>query len=118
MNYLKMIAKDCHSEAFEGRIQHILDRLLAFCEPKAIFLFGSLARNQAREGSDIDLALIFQSEEEVKLFRENYPKNRDWSWATDILVYTASDFAKRSQIGGAAYIIAREGRILFERNPE
>ena len=59
------------------RLKNVKDKIKAECHPKAIILFGSLSKLEAKNESDIDIAIISAlnkapnlKEEETKLKRE------------------------------------------------
>ena len=60
---------------------------------EAIILFGSVARGEAHEGSDIDLAVIAQSGWDGRVDLEDAVRSRLGN-DCDALVFTAEDFAR------------------------
>lgn len=85
----------------------LLPALRAICSPQAVLLFGSHARGDALEDSDVDLIVVAEAFRGVpflaraeRLLRELNPK-----LAIDLLCYTPEEFAeKRDELGvvGAA----------------
>ena len=80
-------------------------------------LFGSYARNEAGEDSDLDLLVI---EPELTNPADEYLRLRRAigriGIGVDLLLYSTSEFLKRSQIPGTLlFSAAREGKILHER---
>lgn len=99
-------------------INLVLKKIVSFYNPKMVYLFGSQARNDANENSDIDF-LIIEETNKPKRFRalefrkelrgQNY-------YPVDILVYTPQEFMDECKIKGTmAYHIKEEGKILYER---
>ena len=92
-----------------------LDRLVGRIKEdpsvKLVVLFGSLARGDVREKSDIDLIVVKETDEKfLDRLDEFY---EDARWAMDILVYTPEEFEwmkERPFIKRALL----EGRILHE----
>lgn len=85
-------------------------------EPEQVYLFGSWARGEEDELSDMDIVVIkttdapfFARLEEVsKLLPEGTP--------VDVLVYTPQEFQEMSERGNAfAEMIKEEGKLLYER---
>jgi predicted nucleotidyltransferase len=60
---------------------------------EAVILFGSVARGEAHEGSDIDLAVIAQSDWDGRIDLEDAIRRRLGN-DCDALVFTAEDFAR------------------------
>lgn len=98
-------------------IQEAVERAVAVArEPSRVILFGSYARGDADEGSDVDLMVIERQvgnkgEEMVNL-------NRAIGWigkGVDVLVYSEEDFARRSLVPGTApYWAVTEGKVLYD----
>ena len=102
-------------ELIEGKLTWILEA----CSPEEVWLFGSAARGDLTVASDIDMALVFNDQTEIGAARRALAaKGRPDSWPQDILYYTRDDFRRRSRIGGAAQIIAEEGRRLYPPSTE
>lgn len=84
--------------------------------PARIILFGSYARGDADEGSDLDLLVIEQNvpdkaAEYLKLHRAIGPLGV----GVDVLVFSRDEFARRSQVPGTVpYWAAKEGKLLYD----
>lgn len=98
-------------------IQEAVQRVVAAAHaPSRVILFGSYARGDADEGSDVDLMVVERQlgnkgEEMVNL-------NRAIGWigkGVDVLVYSEEDFARRSVVPGTApYWAATEGKVMYD----
>ncbi len=102
------------SETLDEIVRHIV-RVL---DPEKIILFGSYARGDAGPDSDVDLAVIAETE----LPRGKRTLALAGAWPVvgvpvDLLVFTPAEWAEaaslRNTIPGEA---AREGRVLYERS--
>ena len=92
-------------------------------DPEKIYLFGSYARGDARDDSDIDL-LIVKDTEERPLSRIDdvtsilYPKNKvlteRFDWAIDPVVITSKELSNRNKNFFYKNIL-KEGKLLYER---
>lgn len=96
-------------------IADVVGTLVAAARPERILLFGSHARGEAREDSDLDLLVIEQAVEDraaemVRLRRALRPLRVP----VDLLVYSAEDVARwGDQPGSALYWALREGKVIY-----
>ncbi len=100
----------------DGRINDIIDRLKSF-DPEKIYLFGSWARGEQDELSDIDLVMIQKTEahffERLREVARVLPLNLG---GVDILVYTPREFEKMRKAGNVfAALIEEEGQLIYAR---
>ena len=85
--------------------------------PIKVILFGSYARGDANEGSDLDFLVVEQNipnpaEEFLKLHRAA----SGCGTGVDILLMTEIEFEKkRNWWTTPAYAAAREGKVFYER---
>jgi len=101
----------------ENLLKEIVKRILNVTSPDKIILFGSYARDEATENSDLDILIIQPSElprykrsSEVRLaLRGLFPSK-------DVVVYTP-DEVKEWESASTSFIASalREGRVLYER---
>ena len=99
----------------EQIIQQAVQRLLSVAAPSKVILFGSHARGDASDGSDLDL-LVVEPEvsnvgaEMMRLHKALWPLNIP----VDLLVCSESDFEKKREWRSSAiYWAAREGKVLY-----
>jgi predicted nucleotidyltransferase len=102
----------------EALIQEIARKIAQAFHPRRIILFGSRARGEARQDSDIDLFVELETSDKpldryikiIRLFRDRW-------WPMDLIVMTPEEVRER-QNSTASIIpwIEREGRILFDSN--
>lgn len=99
-------------------VDRIVESLLAY-QPDKIILFGSVARGDADEHSDIDVIVVKKSD---KRFVERLVEvlsyvPRDLRGA-DVLVYTPEEFHKMQEAGNPFIERAlKDGVVLYE-NPQ
>lgn len=112
----KLIANHIPRSEFTSTLHRIVEDILSVSTPLRVILFGSLARDQFKEGSDIDLAIIFSDCADPNFERRNIHRNRtELSVPIEFLVFRESEFESRLKSGGVCQIIADEGEVLFER---
>lgn len=101
----------------ESTIQHITARLVDGFRPVRVILFGSHARGEGRETSDVDLIVLVESF--VDRFRAEaamLAALRDIRLPIDLLVFTPEEFDReRGRVGSVVGPALREGRVLYER---
>ena len=109
------------SEAEQNEVlEHKLRWLLDACEgesslPLRILVFGSAARGELREDSDVDIALVFADEQTMGTARKAVARSpRTDLWPVDLLNFTQDEFQARAEIGGVCMLIRDEGRVLWE----
>jgi predicted nucleotidyltransferase len=104
----------------EELIDRMAQRIVREVDPQRIVLFGSRARGEADERSDVDLLVV-----EREPFDQNRSRRREaariWRCLSefrvpaDILVYSASEVTQWKD--SSHHVIARalrEGRVLYE----
>jgi len=101
-------------------IDKMTQRIVHEIHPQRILLFGSWARGEANQNSDIDLLVV-----EREPFGPNRSRRQEATriWRclsefripTDILVYSASEVARwKDSINHVIGMAMKEGRILYE----
>jgi predicted nucleotidyltransferase len=100
----------------EQTIRDAVERIVTAARPTKIILFGSFARGDPDEGSDLDLLiiepkLVDRYEEMIRLRDAIGPIGA----GVDILVYSEEEVERRGQVPGTAvYWALREGRVLYD----
>ncbi len=99
-------------------IEEVTRRLIEFCQPVRIYLFGSEARGESGPDSDLDFLVVVPDDapEDVIRGRRLREAIRGVDYAVDVIPWRRSDFE-----GRAAYVVAslpatvvREGRLLYD----
>ena len=97
------------------RLTMAVERLVAAAHPKQIILFGSHARGDADDRSDVDLLVVETTvadryEEMVRLNRAL----KGLLMPVDLLVVSEQEFKSRSMTPGTLeHVACREGRVLY-----
>jgi len=96
----------------QQRIDKILSRLSAY-EPEQVILFGSFARNESDDISDIDLVVIKETNEDFFARIRRVLKILDLRTAIDVLVYTPAEFQTMKEQGNVLIeTVLEEGIVL------
>lgn len=100
----------------EQTIREAVDRIVAAARPSKVIVFGSHARGQPDEGSDLDLLVIEPQladrwEETVRLRDVIGPIGA----GVDVLVYSEEEAERRGQVPGTVvYWALNEGRVVYD----
>jgi predicted nucleotidyltransferase len=100
---------------FEKEIQDITQQIIEKYKPDKIILFGSAARSELREDSDLDFVIIkgetpYYGADRIrqlsKMINRNVP--------VDFLIYRPEEFDKRLRMGDPFLkLITKEGKVLY-----
>jgi len=102
-------------------IAEMVERIVQEVHPEQIYLFGSRARGEAREDSDVDLLVVEREpfgEGRSRLDESNrvYRALRSFRVPVDVLLFSA---AEMSEWGESRYHVVgrcrREGKVLYAR---
>ena len=98
----------------------LVEMIVDSYKPDKVILFGSLARGEIRNDSDIDL-LIIKNSDKKRPFRVKDVfvaiRGLDRRYSLDAIVYTPEELEKRVSLGD--YFIHRvlaEGKVLYGRS--
>jgi predicted nucleotidyltransferase len=101
----------------EHDIGRIARRLGTAVNASEVILFGSHARGEANEQSDVDFMIIAESDvPRFKRSRELYKLLRPYPFAMDLVVYTPQEIerGKRSPVSFVSTVL-REGKTVYVR---
>ena len=104
-----MISKD--------NIKHVAKNMAIATNAERVILFGSYARGDATEQSDVDLMIVAKSDlPRFKRSRELYKLLRPHPFAMDIVVYTPQEIekGKRTDVSFVSNVF-KEGKTLYAR---
>lgn len=86
-------------------------------DAESVVLFGSYARGDAQEDSDVDLLIIAESNlPRFKRSRELYKLLRPYPFPMDLIVYTPQEIekGKKSPVSFVSRVL-REGEVVYDR---
>ena len=98
-------------------LEAIVEKLKSRYQPQKIILFGSLAQGDVKEGSDIDLAIIKETDKRPLDRCLEVAAVAQPSVAVNFLVYTPEEFQKQTEAGNFFVVdeIIKRGQVLYER---
>lgn len=101
----------------EALIERVRDRIVEAYHPQALYVFGSAARGEAREGSDLDLLVVMDLPEGVRSYEKEGELSRlfdGWLLPLDIIVRTPEQFDRGTRLlGFIERTVLREGKLLY-----
>lgn len=97
-------------------LDEVVNRLVRGLHPERIYLFGSQARRQAGEGSDIDLLVVVPDSDLPRHQRE--ARSYDLLWGltqpVNVIVLTHEEFQRSSQVKTSlASTVQSQGRLVY-----
>ena len=102
----------------EDILQTMVQRIVERFRPVRIILFGSRARGEASQWSDVDLLVVLpEVVHKRKAMVEILRALNDLPVAKDVIVTTPEEIVQRGNLVGSVLRSAlREGRVLYERS--
>jgi len=100
----------------EQAIPEITRRLVDYCHPERIYLFGSAARGDGGPDSDLDFCVVLPDDAPPGLYRPGVHRALwDVGTAAGVVRWSASDFDVRAAHVKASLpaTILREGKVLY-----
>ncbi len=79
-------------EILENELKIFLKLIKAGYDPEKVILFGSLAKDQVREDSDLDLVVIAETKQNFWERMKSLRKFNSHKIGMDVLMYTPSEF--------------------------
>ncbi len=104
------------SEARNRSAQKIIDRIIRSYRPRRIIVFGSFARGDIHEGSDLDLVITKNTKEKFLRGMDAVLDLCDGEIAVEPLVYTEAEFKRMLEEGNDFLeTVCKEGKVVYER---
>lgn len=103
---------------FEADLDWLVGRIRDGYEPEKIILFGSLARGETHEWSDIDLIIVKDTDASYgERVKELLPVLRGWKGGADILIYSLEEYeSAREKDSPFLREAEKDGVMLYERH--
>ncbi len=102
----------------EADLDWLVGRIRDGYEPEKIILFGSLARGETHEWSDIDLIIVKDTDASYgERVKELLPVLRGWKGGADILIYSLEEYeSAREKDSPFLREAEKDGVMLYERH--
>jgi len=101
----------------EHKIKQVAMRIGVEANAEQVILFGSHARGEANENSDVDFMIIAESKlPRFKRSRKLYKLFQPYPFSMDLLVYTPQEVekGKKSRLSFVSTVL-KEGKALYVR---
>lgn len=100
------------------QIAEMVRRIVKYCDPDQVILFGSQARGTAHADSDVDLLVVMPVEGSKRAKQvELRCLLHDICVPKDIIVVRPEELARRRDIvGTVVWPAVREGKVLYARS--
>ncbi len=109
-----LIAKPMVDSTRKDILQRVRAAVLGRFLPTRVSVFGSLARGDGSDCSDVDLLVIVSEKGDVARCRSALAGlGAQLNIPVDVLVYDEATFEERCAVGGVCRIAADEGLILW-----
>lgn len=96
--------------------QRIINRIILNYRPKKIIVFGSFARGDVHQGSDLDLVIIKNTKEKFLRRMDVVLDLCNGEIAVEPLIYTEAEFEKMLGEGNDFLeTVNKEGKVVYER---
>jgi uncharacterized protein len=106
----------------EEVLSEMVQTIVREVDPERIYLFGSRARGDARQDSDVDLLIVVSEPFGSKHSRFQeinrvYRALSSFRIPSDVLLYSSDEFARWSQsLNHVVGRCSREGKLLYARS--
>jgi predicted nucleotidyltransferase len=107
-----MVSKD----QFDKEVQNVVRQLVRLYKPQKVVLFGSLAKGEISQGTDIDLFIVKSDVPELGVDRiRELDALVKYRLATDFVVYTPEEVEQRLKLGDPfVKSIIEQGKVLYD----
>lgn len=112
----KLLSKPLDPKICNQYIVQALSRISESGDWEQVWLFGSAARGEMTNISDLDFVVIYPDAEKLKLGRSLFYRSQIRSLCSlDVLFVTKSEFESKSKIGGVFYVCRNDGKMLLSK---
>jgi predicted nucleotidyltransferase len=99
-----------------ANLEHIVEDIVAHYNPEKIILFGSLAKGNVQEFSDIDLVIIKKTDKPFYDRLREVATLCSYDVGVDFLVYTPEEYAQLTRAKGFVRDeIIKKGKVLYAK---
>jgi len=97
-------------------IRRVVHQIVQRFDPEQVILFGSHAYGHPREGSDVDLMVVMETDKRPVEQAIEIVCSLDYSFGVDLIVRTPAELRRRLALGDFfLQDVVGKGRTLYER---
>lgn len=101
---------------FQEEIKRITNQVIKNYQPQKIILFGSAARGDFNENSDVDMLIVKDAPGRRVDRIKNLLFSVDYNLPFEPLVYTPQELKEREKLGDSFILeVLSQGQILYEQ---
>ncbi len=116
MDLRRLAARRLTQLEVKAKIDDIVGLICDAHPVNQIILFGSAARGEMTEASDLDVIVIIENNENVSMVEKKIFLHPKWGkWPADLLVYPLSEYNRKANIGGVPYLSKTEGIVVYSK---
>ena len=109
------VTRPLSDETQNAWLQEAVARLRDALQPVLIMMFGSRARGTATRRSDLDLLVVWETDQPPLARIEHVLRLlTDSPWPVEVIAYTPGELETRRHMPFMRHILA-EGKVLYER---
>ena len=102
-------------EKYMKEYENIKKQIIKICSPYEIILFGSLAKRQIKNTSDIDICVVVDTTDKNVLIQKIYSEV-EAEVPFDIVLYTIEEWEKwKDEKTSFLHKICKEGEVVYGR---
>ena len=106
-------------ERLDRALHEVVHQIVPALDPEQIILFGSMARGDVHEDSDLDLLIVKETDRPFLRRIDDVLAVLDVDVPVEPLVYTPAELARMRDEGRDFILtILEEGRVVYERRSE
>ena len=113
MSLSRLLEKPLSRKQVDTKVALVVEEILKLCKPSKIVLFGSGAAGTAKPSSDLDFAIIFVNQAEVREAKQVYKISALLGIPIDFLLFDEAGYKEKLDRGGVCELIEAEGRVVF-----
>ncbi|MBI2865053.1 MAG: nucleotidyltransferase domain-containing protein [Chloroflexi bacterium] len=100
-------------------VNHVVDCIVHHYDPDKIIVFGSYARGDLHEGSDLDLLIVKDTPERFTDRIGAVLRCCDFDVTVEPLVYTPAELSNMVELGNDFILTAlQEGQVVYEKQQQ